>query len=114
VGAEPVWDSAATHDLVVRACFDCHSNQTKWSLYSYVAPGSWLAVSDVEGGRQALNFSRWDASAASSRNARSAARVVEQGEMPPLQYTLLHPESRLSSAEKTQLAQGLRASIGSR
>jgi hypothetical protein len=25
---EPAWDSSQTRDLIHRACFDCHSNQT--------------------------------------------------------------------------------------
>ncbi len=36
--SEPEWDIAATRDLVVRACFDCHSNETYWPWYSKIAP----------------------------------------------------------------------------
>jgi hypothetical protein len=53
---EPVWDSAQTRDLAVRACFDCHSNETVWPWYSNVAPLSWLVQSDVEEGRETLNL----------------------------------------------------------
>src|SRR5688572_32534242 len=28
VRAEPAWDSPRTRELAVRACFDCHSNQS--------------------------------------------------------------------------------------
>ena len=60
VAAEPLWDSPQTRDLAVRACFDCHSNETEWPWYSNVAPISWLVQRDVEEGREELNFSEWD------------------------------------------------------
>ena len=57
VVAEPPWDSAQTRALAKRACFDCHSNETVWPWYSYIAPVSWLVYSDTMGGRARLNFS---------------------------------------------------------
>jgi hypothetical protein len=59
VQAEPRWDSPATRDLAVRACYDCHSNQTTWPWYPNVAPVSWLLQRDVSGGRATLSFSEW-------------------------------------------------------
>lgn len=47
VVAEPAWDSPATRALFVRACADCHSNQTVWPWYSHVAPVAWLVAHDV-------------------------------------------------------------------
>lgn len=113
ITAEPTWDSPATRDLAVRACFACHSNETQWHWYTRVAPASWLAANDVIGGRGALNFSEWDQPSA-QHEARGAAREVEGGGMPPLQYTLLHAESRLNADEQAALAAGLRRSIGAR
>src|SRR6478735_10619944 len=60
VRLEPAWDSPQTRELAARACFDCHSNLTKWPWYSNVAPVSWLIQRDVDGGRAALNFSEWN------------------------------------------------------
>ena len=51
VVAEPKWDSPQTRELAKRACFDCHSNETVWPWYSYVAPVSWLLYRDVTEGR---------------------------------------------------------------
>jgi Haem-binding domain len=42
------------------SCYDCHSNETDWPAYAYVAPMSCLVRSDVESGRDELNFSEWD------------------------------------------------------
>jgi mono/diheme cytochrome c family protein len=108
---EPAWDSEATRDLAVRACFDCHSNETSWPWYTNVAPISWLAVRDVDEGRATLNFSEWGSQ---GRHADEAAEVVREGEMPPVYYTWLHPSARLSDAELEQLAAGLDATMRSR
>ena len=60
VTQEVRWDSTRTRELAVGACYDCHSNLTTWPWYSNVAPVSWLVYADVQGGREALNFSEWD------------------------------------------------------
>ncbi len=106
--AEPAWNSPATRVLAQRACFDCHSNQTRWPWYSHVAPASWLVQSHVDEGRETLNFSEWNRP---SDEADEAAETVREGEMPPRSYLLLHPEARLTDAEREQLARGLDASL---
>jgi mono/diheme cytochrome c family protein len=108
---EPQWNSQQTRDLAVRACFDCHSNQTTWPWYSNIAPISWLIQHDVDEGRSVLNFSEWGSG---GRRSREAGEVVLEGEMPPFYFILLHPEAKLSSAEKQALAQGLQGSLGRR
>ncbi len=104
VGTEPQWDSSATRDLAVRACFDCHSNQTTWPWYSNIAPVSWLIQRDVDQGRAQLNFSQWGAS---RRGADEAGEQIQRGEMPQWFYVMLHPSAGLSEAEKQTLIQGL-------
>lgn len=106
--AEPRWDTPTTRALAERACFDCHSNQTRWPWYSHVAPISWLVQNHVDEGRRVLNFSEWNLGRS---EADEAAEVVREGEMPPRSYVLLHPEARLTDAEREQLARGLDGSI---
>lgn len=102
--AEPSWDSSTTRALAERACFDCHSNQTRWPWYSHVAPMSWLVQSHVDEGRRVLNFSEWSRG---NQEADEASETVREGEMPPRSYLLLHPEARLTDAERELLARGL-------
>ena len=103
VTADAPWPTPEGRRLAVAACYDCHSNQTKWPLYSYVAPMSWLVQRDVENGRRELNFSAWDG------DADDAADAVEDGSMPPRNYTFLHPEARLSPEERAALIRELEA-----
>lgn len=104
VVAEPSWDPD-TRALAERACFDCHSNQTRWPWYSDLAPVSWFVQHHVEEGREELNFSEWTRGGATDE----LAEVVREGEMPPRSYTLMHPSARLSAAEQAKLAHGLDA-----
>lgn len=109
VRAEPRWDSSDTRELVKRACFDCHSNETVWPWYSRVAPASWLVRRDVEKGRAKLNFSEWDLP---QEETEEAAETIQEGEMPPWFYSLIQKKARLSSAEKEILVAGLTRTIG--
>lgn len=109
--AEPAWDSAQTLALVDRACFDCHSNETRWPWYSYVAPMSWMIAYDVREGRAVLNYSEWDAEAARAHTIEETVDLVSKDLMPLRYYTILHPEADLSSVEKGQLVNGLIATF---
>jgi hypothetical protein len=108
VVAEPSWDSAQTRELAVRACFDCHSNETVWPWYSNVAPVSWLVQRDVDEGREELNYSEWNR----PQEAGESAETVRDGSMPPRAYRLTHSEARLTDAELETLANGLAATVG--
>lgn len=101
------FDSPRTEQLFSDACGDCHSNLTSWPFDSYVAPFSWLVQSDVEEGRSILNVSEWDR----ANQSGEAAEAVTEGEMPPLQYKIMHSSARLSDTEKQELADGLAKSI---
>jgi hypothetical protein len=109
VVAEPAWNSPTTRALAVRACYDCHSNRTRWPWYSRVAPVSWVIAHHVSEGRAALNITD---PAASHVSAARAARAVTDHAMPPFYYTWMHPGSALSPSERTTLAAGLVASLG--
>lgn len=105
VTRELSYDSPRTQQLVSDACGACHTNATDWPIESNVAPFSWLIQHDVEEGRSVLNFSEWDR--AQQVGIGEVSEVINEGEMPPVQYKLLHPNSRLSDADKADLIAGL-------
>jgi hypothetical protein len=106
--SEPKWDSPQTRALAKRACFDCHSNETTWPWYSYVAPVSWLVYNDVVEGRSNMNFSEW---ASRPQDLGDIVEEIQSGGMPPAIYLPMHPSARLSSSEKQQLINGLTNSL---
>lgn len=107
VTAEPSWDSPRTRELVVRSCFDCHSNESRREWY-HLAPISWLVAYDVAQAREHLNFSEWDRE---QDHADDAAEEVADGEMPLRRYLLVHPSARLSPGEREELVAGLVATL---
>ncbi len=98
------WQSVEARSLAESACYDCHSNLTKRWWATRVAPASWLAQNDVNGGRAHLNFSAWDTGQA---DLEEVVRAVQSGSMPPLQYKLLHSSARLEQSERRRLVEGL-------
>lgn len=109
--AEPQWDTAETRNLVVAACYDCHSNEVEWPWYTNIAPVSWLATRDVNEGRHKLNFSEWGTG---EQETDELGEVIQSGEMPPIYYGWMHPAARLTDSELEQLVAGLEASVGRR
>jgi len=90
--------------LLHAACYDCHSYETIWPLYSRIAPSSWLVVSDVNEGRKHLNFSEWPKDHADiEKKLDRINEELDDREMPPKKYTLLHPDARLTEAQHKQL-----------
>ena len=83
------------------ACYDCHSHETKWPLYSRIAPSSWLVVADVNEGRKNFNLSEWpEEPARAAKKLDRINEVVDSREMPPKKYTALHPEARLTEDQR--------------
>ena len=108
VTREVKWNAPETRALAQRACFDCHSNQTVWPWYAYVAPVSMRVVNHVEDGRRRLNFSQWDQPNADFTEVN---RIVTEGQMPLSDYLLLHGNAKLNAAETTALLDGLKATF---
>lgn len=108
VTREVKWNAPETRVLAQRACFDCHSNETVRPWYDRIAPVSWLVANHIAEGRAELNFSAWDQSNADFDEIK---RVVDRGEMPMGQYTLLHQSAKLSATEKAALLDGLQATL---
>jgi hypothetical protein len=101
---EPLSGSEVGKTLV-RACGNCHSDQTDWPWYSHVAPVSWWIQSHVSKGREELNFSEWTSYSARQRRDKldSICGVISTGRMPPWSYTTMHPQAKLTPKEKKTL-----------
>src|SRR5258708_34278458 len=51
------WDSPQTGQSARAACYDCHSNETRYPWYSHIAPVSCLLYRDINVARDNLNCS---------------------------------------------------------
>jgi len=95
----------AIASVLDRSCSDCHSNRTVWPWYSHVAPVSWLVVSDVNRGRQGVNFSEWGGYTAEQRSKllEAICKEVTEGDMPPIAYTPMHSSAKLTKADAQEI-----------
>lgn len=96
---------AGVKNIFKRACYDCHSNETKWPWYSKVAPSSWFVINHINEGRDEYNFSTWDKYSAEKKSEiiEEIWEEVDEGEMPLWSYIILHPEAKLSADDKKVL-----------
>jgi len=92
--------------IMDNACMDCHSYNTTYPWYSYIAPVSWWLEDHIEEGREHLNFSVWAGYNAKRRDHKleEMDEEVKEGEMPLDSYTWAHSEARLSQEQRDRLA----------
>lgn len=111
ITAEPKWSSPQTRELMVRACFGCHSNEVKYPSYANVAPISWAVQNHVDEGRSAVNYQEFTVN---SEGAGNTIEVIQEGSMPPSYYTAFgrHPEAKLTADERNTLIAGLQTTPG--
>lgn len=90
-----------------RACENCHSNETVWPWYSYVAPVSWIIASDVQNARAKMNFSEWGSYTAKRKEERleEICEQIANGDMPDPKYALLHRDARITPEERNAVCQ---------
>ncbi len=102
--------------ILRNACYDCHSDETKYPWYSQVAPVSWWLANHVQEGREHLNFSKFGLLSAEERAEamHESAETVQEGEMPLASYTWfgLHPEANLTAAQRNTLIAWFNANGG--
>lgn len=95
----------SVENLVKAACYDCHSNESKFPWYAYVAPVSWLVNRDINIGREHMNFSDWESFSKvdKAKYLGELAEEVEDGVMPMPIYILMHPEAKLTVKQREMI-----------
>ncbi len=96
--------------ILQRSCQNCHSQNTDWPWYSYVAPVSWLIEKDVHQARSHMNLSGWGQYSLDEKQDLLAAlaAAVRSRQMPPPRYTLMHRSAKLSEPERERIYQWAR------
>jgi hypothetical protein len=85
-----------------KACYDCHSNNTRYPWYNNIEPVAWWLKSHIDDGKRSLNFDAF-ASYKISRQYKKLKDIIDeikQGDMPLSSYTFEHKDARLTDAEK--------------
>ena len=92
--------------LIKAACYDCHSNESKFPWYSNVAPLKWMIYDHINHGREELNFSEWNTLTTDDKSdiLDDISSIILEGEMPLEGYVKLHSEAKLSEADREAIA----------
>jgi Haem-binding domain/Cytochrome P460 len=87
--------------IMIKSCYDCHSNTTKLSWFDKIAPASWIVADHIHEGRKLMNFSEWDSLTGVQKKSFlfESLSQIEFDEMPLHQYTLLHPSAKVTPFE---------------
>ncbi|RYZ24352.1 MAG: cytochrome C [Chitinophagaceae bacterium] len=92
--------------ILEKACFDCHSNNTRYPWYSNIQPFGWWLQHHVDEGKRALNFDEFRGYNA-RRQVKKMEETIEQvkkGEMPLDSYTWIHKDAKLTDGERRALS----------
>lgn len=93
-------------EILKKACYDCHSNETIYPDYAYVAPISWSIKNHINEGREHLNLSEWgNLNKDLKKNMlENSVKSVKDYSMPLTAYIAKHPKANLTKAERVLLA----------
>lgn len=92
---------AEIRQILAVACYDCHSNTTRYPWYAQIQPTGWWLASHINDGKAALNFSEFGTYAA-KKQARKLSQISDQlteHTMPLGSYTWIHRDARLTEAQ---------------
>lgn len=89
--------------LLKNACYDCHSNNTRYPWYVNIQPIAWFLSHHIREGKKELNFDEFGSYPGRRQlsKLKSIAGSIKDGSMPFSSYTFMHKEARLSQKENT-------------
>ena len=93
------------HQILTKACLDCHSNNTRYPWYNNMAPVSWFLNDHILEAKKELNFSEFG-NYPPKRQAKKLAKVaksIDEGWMPLDSYLWIHKDAKLTDEEKQKL-----------
>jgi len=88
--------------LLRTACYDCHSNNTRYPWYANIQPMGWLLANHIKDGKAELNFDEFGSYSKRRQlsKLKSIAGSVKDGSMPIASYTSMHRDAKLSTENK--------------
>ena len=87
--------------VLEQACFDCHSNNTRYPWYAEIQPVSWWLADHIEEGRSHFNFSAFGSYTTKKQRHKLEELMdeVRDKAMPLTSYKLVHGDARLTDAQ---------------
>jgi len=99
----PIPDSV--NQILAKACYDCHSNNTRYPWYNNIQPVAWWLNDHITEGKKELNFSEYGKRTLpkQAKKLKKIAREVKEGGMPLDSYTWIHKDAALTDHEKQMI-----------
>lgn len=106
----------AVRQLLAVACYDCHSNRTRYPWYAEIQPAGWWLASHINDGKRSLNFSEFGTYTAKRQGSKMGkiADELTDHSMPLPSYLWIHHDAKLTDAQTnllTDWAEGLQEKI---
>lgn len=109
---------AGVDSIMQTACYDCHSNNSRYPWYFSVQPSAWYLANHIRDGKRHLNFDEFLTYSKEKQDdkLKDMAEMVRDGDMPMSSYTWMHADARLTAEQRMVLqvwATSLRKQISS-
>jgi hypothetical protein len=87
--------------ILKQACFDCHSDHTRYPWYSSITPVNYWMAGHGDHGKEEVNFSNWSSFSVKKKDHKmdEVIELVEEKEMPLASYTWTHGDAKLSDEQ---------------
>ncbi len=98
-----MYDVPKNVETILRtSCYDCHSNNTNYPLYSYIQPARFFMEEHIKDGKKDLNFNEFGKYSKRKQENKLEAIIkqIKSDEMPLASYTLLHKNAIVTPAQK--------------
>lgn len=93
------------HEVLKNACFDCHSDVTRYPWYNNITPVNYWMAGHVDHGKEHFNVSKWDSYSNKKKDHKleELAEWVEKRWMPLNSYTWAHGDAKLTDEQITAM-----------
>jgi hypothetical protein len=91
--------------ILKKACYDCHSNNTRYPWYFNIQPVAWWMDDHISEAKKELNFSEFGNRPLpkQAKKLKNTAKEIQDGGMPLNSYTWIHRDAVLTDREKNIL-----------
>ncbi len=101
-----MYDVPKNVETILRtSCYDCHSNNTNYPLYSYIQPARFFMEEHIKDGKKDLNFNEFGKYSKRKQENKLEAIIkqIKSDEMPLGSYTLIHKNAILTPTQKEEI-----------
>ena len=88
--------------ILKNACYDCHSDHTRYPWYFYTQPVAWFISGHIEHAKKELNFDEFGSYTRRRKKSklRGIVNSIHDNTRPLPSYRLMHRDARLNKNEK--------------